>query len=79
MINISNELKFPVGFFYFSGWEALFKSLKANPHVQIKLLVSLQVGRLLQQIVEQGNQETGMSQDNHFQRFITSLGKAVNN
>ena len=47
--------------------------------MQIKLLVGLQVDRLLHQIVEHGNQETGMSQDDHFQRFITSLGKAVNN
>ncbi len=28
LINISEELKFLVGFFYFSGWRELFESLK---------------------------------------------------
>lgn len=69
LIGISDKLKFLVGFFYFFGYEALLKSLQANPHVQIKLLASLQVDRLLHQMVEHGNQETGMSQDDHFQRF----------
>jgi hypothetical protein len=30
LIHMSNELKFLVGFFYFSGWETLYRSLKAN-------------------------------------------------
>ena len=30
LIGISDELKFLVGFFYFSGWQELFENLKKN-------------------------------------------------
>ena len=69
LISISDKFIFLVVFFYFSGWEGLLTSLQANPQVQIKLVAGLQVDRLLHQIVEHGNQETGMSQDDHFQPF----------
>lgn len=79
LIGISDELKFLVGFFYFSGWEALFNNLKQNDHVKLKLLVGLQVDQMLSKIVEHGQQDEGMSQDDHFNRFISSLGFAINN
>lgn len=79
LISISDELKFLVGFFYFSGWQELFESLKKNEKVTIKLLVGLQVDLLLNRIVEHGQQEPGMSQDDLFNRFMTSLGFAINN
>lgn len=34
LISISDELKFLVGFFYFSGWKELFQSLKGNKEVK---------------------------------------------
>ncbi len=79
LIGICDELKFLVGFFYFSGWEELYVSLKNNPGVNIKLLVGLQVDKLLSHVVEHGNQEQGMSNDEQFSRFMTSLGFAINN
>ncbi len=30
LISISDELKFLVGFFYFSGWKEVYEQLKAN-------------------------------------------------
>jgi len=56
LISISDELKFLVGFFYFSGWKELFKSLKENDNVKLKLLVGLQVDQLLgKMVIEHGN------------------------
>ncbi|NLO01210.1 MAG: hypothetical protein GX126_02675 [Bacteroidales bacterium] len=33
LIGISEELKFLVGFFYFSGWKELFQGLINNPTI----------------------------------------------
>jgi SNF2 family DNA or RNA helicase len=79
LISISDELKFLVGFFYFSGWQQLFENLRANEGVTLKLLVGLQVDALLSGMVEHGRQEPEMSHDDVFNRFITSLGNAINN
>lgn len=38
LISISEEMKFLVGFFYFSGWEEVYQQLKENEHVQPELL-----------------------------------------
>ncbi len=79
LFNVSDELKFLVGFFYFSGWKELYISLKEKPEIQLKLLVGLQVDKLLSKIIEHGNQEKELSQDELFQQFMSSLGLAINN
>lgn len=80
LISISDELKFLVGFFYFSGWKELFQSLKNNKEVKVKLLVGLQVDKLLgKMVIEHGNQDEGMSSDEYFNQFTSSLGYAINN
>ncbi|MEC7755372.1 MAG: helicase-related protein [Bacteroidota bacterium] len=81
LISISDELKFLVGFFYFSGWQELFQSLKSNDSIKLKLLVGLQVDKLLSSmaIFEYGVQEDGLSQEDHFNQFMSSLGFALNN
>lgn len=42
LISISDELKFLIGFFYFSRWKELFQSLKDKEGITLKLLVGLQ-------------------------------------
>lgn len=80
LISISDELKFLVGFFYFSGWREVYEGIRANEDINVKLLVGLQVDHVLNKMVtEHGHQEEGMSHDDHFNRFITSLGIALNN
>lgn len=80
LISISDELKFLVGFFYFSGWQELVESLSKNEEVKLKLLVGLQVDKLLHEtLIEHGNQEDSLSQEEHFSRFIQSLDHAINN
>jgi superfamily II DNA or RNA helicase len=79
LIGISDELKFLVGFFYFSGWQELFENLKKNENLTLKLLVGLQVDQILNKIVEHGSQEEEQSQDDQFNQFMTSMGNAINN
>ncbi|KKP92585.1 MAG: hypothetical protein UR98_C0023G0014 [Parcubacteria group bacterium GW2011_GWA1_36_12] len=43
LIKKSEELKFLVGFFYFSGIRALYDGLKSNPNTVTKVLVGLNV------------------------------------
>ena len=79
LISISDELKFLVGFFYFSGWREVYESLKANPAVQLKLLVGLQVDKLIHDnLVEYGYEEERTSDDDRFNAFMESLRKALN-
>jgi len=51
LISASQELKFLVGFFYFSGWQEIYKNLQDNNQVSLKILVGLQVDKYLSTIV----------------------------
>jgi len=78
LIGVCDELKFLVGFFYFSGWKEVYESLQTQPDVKLKLLVGLQVDKLLNQvIVEHGNYEESLPGDEAFERFISSLTLAL--
>ena len=79
LISASQELKFLVGFFYFSGWQEIYKKLQDNPNVTLKILVGLQVDKYLSTIVEIGLQDDSLSQEEHFSQFIKSMGFAINN
>ncbi len=79
LISISIELKFLVGFFYFSGWQEVFEALKSNPEAKVKLLVGLQVDKYLFKTIEFGDEQLGFSQDDHFNAFMTSMHNALNN
>lgn len=79
LIGISEELKFLVGFFYFSGWKELFQSLKNNPGLKMKLLVGLQVDKMVGDLlVEHSHQEERLSDDDKFNKFMSSVSKALN-
>src|SRR5690606_22089973 len=79
LISISDELKFLVGFFYFSGWADIYEGLQKNPQQKLKLLVGLQVCNHLGTIIEYAeNQETDTSRDEEFQKYLISLGFALN-
>ena len=80
LISISDQLKFLVGFFYFSGWQALIDKLRENPHIKMKLLIGLEVERLMNQsIVEHAHQDEDLSQEEIFNQFLASLDLAINN
>lgn len=79
LISVSEELKFLVGFFYFSGWQEIYKTLQKNDKVILKILVGLQVDKHLSNIIEIGNKDENRSNEEHFTHFMKSLGYAINN
>ncbi len=79
LISGSYELKFLVGFFYFSGWQEIYKSLQNNNTIVLKILVGLQVDKYLSNIIEHENKDESLSHEEHFALFISSLGYAINN
>ena len=79
LIGISEELRFLVGYFYFSGWQEVYENLRNQPTLQLKLLVGLQVDNSLHTLVEYDHMEPGLSKDDQFNKFMTSMGKALNN
>lgn len=79
IIKFSTELRWLVGFFYFSGWNEIYQNLRENPDARIRLLGGLQVGEHLQNIFEHDIQEMDLSRDDYFNDFMKSLRLAINN
>ncbi len=52
LIERSRELKFLVGFFYFSGWQELYQALKGREDLTLKILVGLDTDLHLGQVLE---------------------------
>ena len=52
LIKDANQLKFLVGFFYFSGLRELYEGLKNNSSVVLKILVGMNADILNQKLVE---------------------------
>jgi len=52
LLQHSKELKFLVGFFYFSGIRELYDSLVKNPESRLDILVGLSVDKTLHGLVE---------------------------
>ena len=78
LIQHSKELKFLVGFFYFSGWRELYESLKTRDDLTIKLLVGLDVDRSLESVFEVAKEGDSLSNDELADRFFASLHIALN-
>ena len=79
LVEHSAELKFLVGFFYFSGWGELYETLRSRDDISIKLLVGLQVDELLGRTVEHSNTRSNMTGEEKVEEFFESLGVALNN
>ncbi len=57
LITKSKELKFLIGFFYFSGIRELYEGLVENPNVKLKILVGLDVDKLSYGLIEYSSDE----------------------
>ena len=73
----SKELKFLVAFFYFSGIRELYKSLKKNKEVKIKVLVGLDVDKLNFNLVEVAFNRN-ISNEEKISNFFLSVQKSIN-
>ncbi|HAF07551.1 MAG: hypothetical protein XD76_0253 [candidate division TA06 bacterium 32_111] len=82
LIENSEELKFLVGFFYFSGLRELYDSLKKNSKVLLKVLVGLNVDKFNYQLIEYAdsdpNSKSSYSNEEIFGMFLDSLKKSIN-
>ncbi|HBG08594.1 MAG TPA: helicase, partial [Firmicutes bacterium] len=52
LIKHSQELKFLVGFFYFSGWRELYEALRSRDDLTLKILVGLDTDVYLGKVLE---------------------------
>lgn len=78
LIRESEELKFLVGFFYFSGISELIESLKANPDFTMKILVGLNVDAQNYGLVEYA-ERSGKKRVERIDDYHESVLKALNN
>lgn len=81
LINKSDELKFLVGFFYFSGIRELYTEIKRNHEVIVKVLVGLNVDKFNYQLIEYSDlddQSGRLSNEDIRQKFFSSLKKSIN-
>ena len=75
----SKELKFLVGFFYFSGIDSLFEALQKKKDLPIKILVGLDVDKINYQIVEYSDKEAKKySAQQHIEKFFQSVKNSIN-
>jgi len=78
LIQKSDELKFLVGFFYFSGIRELYQSLKEKPNINLKVLVGLNVDKMNYGLLELANQDTQLSDEEKCYKFFQSVKKSLN-
>lgn len=81
LISKSDELKFLVGFFYFSGLKELYESLVKNSNVVLKILVGLNVDTLNYELIEYSDKEDRkgiLSNKDIYDKFFYSLKKSLN-
>lgn len=78
LITVSVELKFLVGFFYFSGIVELVDSLEANPDTVLKILVGLKIDSRSYGIVEYAD-KTNKNKIQIREDYQADVTKALNN
>jgi SNF2 family DNA or RNA helicase len=78
LIRHSRELKFLVGFFYFSGWRELYRALQENEDLHIKILVWLDTDLRHGQVPEVADPDADQrTQQELVGRFFASLRTAL--
>ncbi|MEG8945632.1 helicase-related protein [Rosettibacter firmus] len=77
LLSKSKELKFLVGFFYFSGIRELYEGLKANQSFILKILVGLDVDKYNFKLIEY-SEDDRISDDEKINNFLKSVKKSIN-
>ena len=77
LVENSKELKFLVGFFYFSGIRELYEGLKNNPNAFLKVLVGLNVDKANFGLLEYANDDSGSSDEEKSYKFLQSVKKSL--
>lgn len=80
LISFSKELKFLVGFFYFSGWQELYEPLRKvaqdNPDLRLKVLVGMGVDRHAGGLIEVAKRFQGTGRE-VAQALVEELAQAL--
>lgn len=78
LVSVSKELKFLVGFFYFSGIRELFQSITDNPRLAMKVLVGLNADNQIYGLSEYaGPSEKTLGEPERRENFLKSLKIAL--
>ncbi|MEF3280312.1 MAG: DEAD/DEAH box helicase family protein [Elusimicrobiota bacterium] len=79
LIKNSDELKFLVGFFYFSGLKEFYIPLTKNRDVNLKILVGLNIDRVNDQLIEYADwqKHSKLSNDEIYNRYLDSFRKFI--
>ncbi len=78
LLSKSSELKFLIGFFYFSGLKELYEGLKLNNELTLKILVGLNVDKNIYGLFEYGDNDKKLSDDERINNFYESIKKSIN-
>lgn len=77
LVKASGEMKFLVGFFYFSGIRELYKGLKENNETTLKVLVGLNIDEFNYQVLEYAEECSEWSDDDRSQAFLRDIKKSL--
>ena len=78
LIKNSKELQFLVGFFYFSGIDELYESIKENSSLQIDVLVGLNIDRTIHGLIEYQDSNHKITDGERVENFFDSIAKSIN-
>jgi len=78
LIEKSKELKFLVGFFYFSGVKEIYEGLQKNPNTEIKILVGLNIDKTNKGIFEYAESGDNLSDEEKSYYFMEDIKKSIN-
>ena len=78
LLSKSRDLKFLVGFFYFSGLRELYEGIRENPRAIIKVLVGLNVDKTIYGLYEHGSEGKNLSDEERVYQFFKSIKTSIN-
>ena len=79
LINNSKELKFLVGFFYFSGISELYESIKDRPDIKINVLVGLNADKGVHGLFEYSENGKNLTNREKVKNYFSSVKSSLNN
>jgi superfamily II DNA or RNA helicase/HKD family nuclease len=79
LVENSTEMKFLVGFFYFSGIRELYKGIKANDKATFKILVGLNIDQSNYRLLEYAEENNELSGEERIDAFLGDIKKSLAN
>ena len=73
LVENSEEMKFLVGFFYFSGMRELYEGLRKHPTSILKILVGMNVDQLNFRLIEYGEYNPAQSDAEKTDQFLDNV------